>query len=1020
MRPWDSLAWRNIGPHRGGRVVAVAGHPEDPMVFYFGSTGGGVWRTTNGGATWVNISDGFFRSASVGALAVADADPAVLYAGMGESCVRGNVSFGDGVYRSVDGGRTWIHLGLADTRHIARVRIDPRDPDRVYVAALGHPFGPHPARGVYRSHNGGRTWSLVLPGTDTAGAIDLALDPHNPRIVYAALWQVQRRPWRLDSGGPASGLYRSDDGGDHWERLGPGPTLPDGPWGRIAVAPSPGKPGRVYALIEAHEGGLFRSDDFGEHWELATRDPAVRGRPWYFTHLFADPASPDGVYVLAFGFLHSTDGGRHFRPVATPHPDHHDLWIDRRNPRRMIHGADGGAAVSFDGGASWTSIDNQPTGEFYHLAVDPRHPYRIVASQQDNSTISVPSENDFCGLTAREWYDVGGGESGHLVVSRADPDIVFAGSSSFGEGGRITRFNRRTNLREDVSPWPVLTRGLAASQYRWRFQWTTPIAASPHQLHTLYVGANVVFRSRDDGQHWEIISPDLTRNDPAKQEPTGGPITLDQSGVEVYDTVFSLAESPARPGLLWAGTDDGLVHCSEDDGAHWRAVTPPSLPEWATVTTVEPHPRDPDRVYLAATRYKLDDPRPYVFRTNDRGRTWVDIAAGLPADEYVRVVRADPVVDGLLWCGTERGVWVSRDDGAHWDPLRLNLPVVPVHDLAVHGTDLVAATHGRGLWILDDITPIRQWAEAGVGDTPHLFSPRPTVRWIPLNGRYVFGVPEGGGFRGSFVELPAGHSYVGAGAVRPGDSPRLEDAGQNPPRGALFHYWLPTAARMARIRVWDAAGGLVHEATVDASPGAHRHVWDLRLPLTPPLEVAPGQPVRLAPRALPGSYRVRFEVDAWGEDALLTIVQDPRRTGPPDAYERNIERVRALARPFTRAAEWVERWRMLSGPWPPAPDSAEDGLAAWREAFRPLLDRLLGSGRGGPAGLAAQAAYVAELLETADGEAPAALVREAEALASELQSWTATFEQTWQAAWVRLESHWEALRRWAHAAPSTQ
>lgn len=1022
------LFWRSIGPHRGGRVVAVAGHPTDAMTFYFGSTGGGVWKTTNGGGVWTNVSDGSLGTASVGALAVSPSHPEVLYVGMGESCIRGNVSFGDGVYRSDDGGRHWRHLGLAATRHIARVRIHPTNPDVVYVAALGHAFGPNPERGVYRTDDGGQRWEPILQVSANTGAIDLCLDPLNPRILYAAFWQGRRYPWRLESGGEESGLYRSTDGGASWIRLGAGNGLPPGILGRIGVAASAALSGRVYAVVESEQGGLFRSDDWGDHWERGDDGPAVRARPWYYSHVFADPTVAERVYVLAGAFLRSTDAGRHFQPVATPHPDHHDLWIDPRNGRRMIHGADGGAAVSFDAGETWSSLYNQPTGEFYHVAVDDRWPYRVYGSQQDNTTISIPSQTDFLGITERDWFDVGGGESGYVVVHGADPDIVYAGSSSFGEGGRITRFDRRTNIRTDISPWPGLTRGLTAAQYRYRFQWTTPIAPSPHDPHTLYVGANVVFRSRDEGLHWDVISPDLTRADVDKLGPTGGPITLDQSGAEVYCTVFALAESPLRPDLIWVGTDDGLVHRSPDGGGTWLNVTPPSLPAWATVTTVEPGRHHAETAYLAATRHRLDDPRPYLFRTRDGGRTWQAIAAGIPADEYAWVIREDPVVEGLLYCGTERRAYVSGDAGEHWEPLGENLPVVPVHDLLIHRGDVVAATHGRGLWILDDVAPLRQSARDPAPDGPRLYAPGPAVRWVPPNGWYVFGVgtgaawegatprwappsagyrgpaPAASEYRGAIAEFPTGASYVGRGAGMGPDSPELADAGQNPPRGASLRYWLPAPVEPLRLRILDADGGVMHAALVSGAAGGHRYVWDLRGPASrrPRFTPAGG---RIAPLVLPGTYVVEMEGPTGRWSVPLEVIQDPRRSGAPDEYRaaraRILELGARLSALYVRADAWMDAKAGLEGllahhragvepPWRPR-------YQALRARCDGLMRDLTGEGRGYAPGLDAQLAYLAQLQEGVDGPAPAALLEQIAEMVRAAEAWIEAFDQAWLA-----------------------
>jgi photosystem II stability/assembly factor-like uncharacterized protein len=875
----QALTWRNIGPHRGGRSVAVAGHPTQSHVFYMGTTGGGVWQTTNGGITWTNVSDGWFRSASVGAIAVATEDPNVVVVGMGEACIRGNVSFGDGVYRSDDGGRTWRHLGLAATRHIARVRIHPKNPDLIYVAALGHAFGPNPERGVFRSTDGGKRWQQVLAVSPDAGAADLSMDPTNPRRLYAAIWQARRGPWFFHSGGPDSGLYLSEDGGDHWERLGPETGLPAGVWGRTGVAASGARPGRVWAIVEAEAGGLYLSDDYGRHWRLVNDQAEIRSRPWYYHHVFADPGDADTVYAFAEGFYKSIDAGRTFHRLYTPHGDHHDLWIDPTNPRRMIHGADGGASISFDGGLSWTGVFNQPTAEFYHVTTDTRFPYRVYGAQQDNTTLSVPSGSHYPGLGPREWYEVGGAESGYIAVRPDRPDIVYAGSSGGGEGGRITRYDHATKQKRDISIWPEKTAGLAAEDYTIRFQWTSPIVLSPHDPNMLYMCGNRVFRTTDEGEHWEAISPDLTRNDPDKLKPSGGPITRDHTGVEVYCTIFALAESPVTPGLLWAGTDDGLVHLSRNHGADWTNVTPPDMEPWTLVSVIEASPHDAETAYMAATRYKLDDTRPLLWRTRDGGRHWHPITAGLPEDEYTRVIREDPVVPGLLYCGTERGVYLSCDGGDHWIPFQQNLPVVPVHDITVHDTDLVIATHGRSFWILDDLSPVREWAADPTDTAPRLFTPRSTVRWIL--GR--------GGRRKSEADHPiiTWGGFYQVSVPDNGEAPKYLDAGQNAPPGVLLSYWLPAApVGPVTLAIRDAEQRLVATLTSDpdadtrhprlsAVRGMHRVVWNLAAPGAEPVAANPDGWPRFEPTVPPGRYRVTLTVDGSTQDAWFELLPAP-------------------------------------------------------------------------------------------------------------------------------------------------
>ena len=718
----DAMRFRCIGPPRGGRVVAVAGDPSEPARFYFGAVAGGVWKSEDAGLTWVNVSDGCFRTSSVGALAVSDSDPNVIYAGMGESTIRGDVSHGDGVYRSGDGGRSWVSTGLSGTRHISEIRIHPRDPDRVYVAALGHAFGPHPERGVYRSRDGGAHWERALYLDERSGAADLALDPGNPELLYASLWEARRNFWELSSGGPGSGLWRSADAGRTWTDLRSRLPLPDSATlGKIGVAASPARSGRVWALIESdHEPGLYRSEDFGETWTLASDRQDLRYRPWYYMHVFADPRDEDRVYVNNLRMWRSTDAGAHFLPIATPHGDNHDLWIDPRDNRRMIQGNDGGANVSFNAGASWSSTFNQLTAQFYTVDTDGRAPhYFVYGTQQDNSSIGVPSSTNDGAITWSECRIAGTGESGYVAVHPDDPDVVYVGAvgSSPGGGGALQRYDHRSGQVRLVNVWPEHHGGRGPGELRHRFGWTFPIRFSPHDPGLLYAGGNRVFRSRDEGQSWEAISPDLTRAATGKLGPSGGPITLDTSGAEHYCTLYALAECPREPGVLWAGSDDGLVHLSRDGGASWREVTPATLPEWAFIRSVEPSPHAPGVLYLAATRYKLDDPAPYLFKTADYGERWQAITGSgdlaIPPDDYIRVIRADPGCPGVLYAGTETGLYVSLDDGATWRRWRSNFPVTPVYDLKIEGSDLVVATHGRSFWILDDLTPLHQARKNG-------------------------------------------------------------------------------------------------------------------------------------------------------------------------------------------------------------------------------------------------------------------------------------------------------------------
>ncbi len=701
--------WRSIGPFRGGRVVTVAGSYHDDSTFYFGGCAGGVWKTIDGGTYWRNVTDGYLTSSAVGAIAVAPSDSNVIYAGTGETTIRIDVSHGDGVYRSTDAGHSWSHLGLSDTRFIGKIRVHPSDPDTVWVAALGHAFGPNRERGVFKSTDGGANWNQTLFVSEKAGAVDLTLDA-NPRMLYAAVWEAHRSFWMISSGGPESGLWQSKDGGETWADISGRPGLPTGIWGKIGVSASPARTGRVWALIEHRtEGGLYRTDNYGDSWEKVSDDQNLLSRAWYYTHITADPVDPETVYVNNLSFWKSTDGGRTFAEIATPHGDNHDVWIDPANNQRMIQANDGGANISYNGGRSFSTILNQPTAQFYHLCTDNRDPYTIYGTQQDNTSIAIPSRVGSPNITWSDCYVAGSGESGYIAIDPEDDDILYVGAigSSPGGGNSLQRYDRRRDQIRLITTWPELNRGLGADAQKYRFAWTYPIVFSPHDPDTLYIGGNIVFKTTNEGQTWEPISPDLSRADPETLKVSGGPVNLDAVGAETYATVYSLVESPRSRGTIWAGSDDGLVHLTRDGGANWTNITPPDMLEWTMVTGIELSPFEDGKAYLCGTRYKTDDYRPYLWVTSDHGATWRRIDSGLPDAEFTRVIRADPEVSGLLYLGTELGVYVSFDDGADWQPLQLNLPVVPVFELIIKDGDLIAGTHGRSIWILDDLTSLR-------------------------------------------------------------------------------------------------------------------------------------------------------------------------------------------------------------------------------------------------------------------------------------------------------------------------
>ncbi len=877
--PWHGLTWRLVGPFRGGRVLAVTGVIGDPHIYYFGGVAGGVWN-----------------------------------AGTGEACIRGNIVGGNGVYKSIDAGKTWSYGGLRDTQAIGRIIVNPKNADIAFVAALGHPFGPNPERGIFRTTDGGKTWDKVLYKDENSGGIDLSFDPNNANVIFAALWQARRFPWDMQSGGPGSGLYRSADGGATWKQL-TDHGLPEGTIGRIGVAVGYNST-RVWALIENDKGGLFRSDDGGDNWTLVNSDRLYRQRAFYYTHVFADPNSPDSVYALNTGMYHSNDGGKSFRAIRVPHGDNHGLWIDPGDPNRMIESNDGGANVSTNGGASWTTQANQPTAQFYHAITDNRFPYWVYGAQQDNSSVGIASAARG-GLGRPSWYPVGGGESGYIAPDPRDPEIVYAGSY----GGEITRYNHHSGEEMNITPWPVNPIGAAAADQKYRFQWTEPIVFSPHEPHVLYFAAQVLFKTSDEGMHWEIISPDLTRNDKSKQQASGGPITKDNTGVEVFDTIFSVVESPVQKDLIWAGSDDGLVHITTDGGKNWSNVTPKAMPEWGTVSMIEASSYDAGTAYVAVERHRLDDFSPYIFKTADFGKTWTSIHSGIPADDYAHAVRMDRKRKDLLYAGTEKGVFVSFDDGATWQNLQTNLPVVPVWDIYVHNDDLVAATHGRSFWILDDLSPLQQYNHDFAKDDVHLYSPRTAVR-----------AEFGGGFGG------------GSGEV-----------GQNPPSGAVIYYWLKTAIKKPEgkkdgeaqadggsagakavpitMEILDSKGQVIRKYPPKPQPsdeapseesdfgrpqaralpieaGLNRFVWDLqyegssRVPHSPLWGGNTDGPI-----ALPGNYQVKLTVQGKSYTAPLEIKPDPRVTATQADLEKQFDLRLKIRGRVTQAHDTINQIR---------------------------------------------------------------------------------------------------------------
>jgi len=864
-KAFKGMRYRLIGPFRGGRSLTAAGIPGDPTTYYFGATGGGVWKSTDGAMTWSPIFDKE-GTASIGSIAVANSNHNIIYVGTGEACIRGDISHGDGVYRSLDAGKTWTNLGLRDTRAIGKVIINPTNPDIVFVAALGHPFGPNAERGIFRTTDGGKTWEKVLYKDENTGGIDVAFDPHNPNILFAALWQARRTSWSLSDGGPGSGLYRSNDGGTTWKHIEEH-GLPKGPYGKIGVAVAANSD-RVYALIEAHnpDGGLYRSDDGGESWQLVNPSHSLWQRPWYYMHIIADPRDENVLYIMDVEAYKSTDGGHLFNRVGVPHGDNHGLWIDPMNTRRMIASNDGGVTVTLDGGKSWSHQDNQPTAQFYHVTTDTATPYRVYGAQQDSGTVAIVSRSDDGSIGVSDWYDVGGGEAGYIAPDPRDPNIVYAADYQ----GNITRYDRHIGQVKAITEQPELSDAHGAANLEHRFQWTAPVMISPHDPNTLYHGGEVLFKTTDGGVHWQAISPDLTRNDKSKQKVSGGDITLDDSGTEYYDTIFALAESPLKKGLLWVGTDDGLIQLTQDEGKTWTNVTPKDMPEWSRISQIDPSPFDAGAAYVAVDRHQFDDLRPYIYKTSDYGKTWTKLGQGIPDNQFVRVVREDPKRRGLLYAGTEEGVFVSFNDGANWRSLKLNLPTAPVHDLVIKDNDLVVATHGRAFWILDDLSPLREYADDVTQKDAFLYTPATAYR----------------------IQAGAG-----------GEHHPSKTRGQNPPAGAVIYYYLkdaPKADSETKIEILDASGRVIRtyssaevdpleepldpdekkpEKQIKPEAGLNRFVWDLRyeearhVPGYYLWEYGSGAH---GPVAVPGHYQVRLITAGQTLTAPFDLKLDPR------------------------------------------------------------------------------------------------------------------------------------------------
>lgn len=847
---YDGMNWRLVGPFRGGRSAAVTGVPGKANLYYMGATGGGVWRTTDAGSSWENITDGYFGG-SVGAVAVSEWDNNVIYVGGGEVSVRGNVSSGYGMWKSVDAGTTWQESGLKNSRHIPRVRIHPKNPDLVYAAVMGDLYKSSSERGVFRSKDGGKNWEKILFANADAGAVDLTFDPNNPRILYATTWRIRRTPYSLESGGDGSSLWKSTDGGDSWTNISKNEGLPGGVWGISAVAVSPVNSNRVWTLIENKDGGVYRSEDAGKTWTLVNKERKLRQRAWYYTRIYADTQDEDGLYIMNVRYHQSKDGGKTYKTFNAPHGDHHDFWMDPEDNQRMVIGDDGGAQVSFDAGENWSTYENQPTTQFYRVTTDNAFPYRIYGAQQDNSTVRISHRSDGRFIGEDDWEPTAGGESAHLAPDPANSEIVYGGSYD----GFLTRVNHETNEVRGINVWPDNPMGHGAEDFKYRFQWNFPIFFSPDGSK-LYTASNQLHVSTDEGQSWKVISPDLTRNDPTKLKSSGGPITQDNTSVEYYCTIFAAVESYHEAGVIWTGSDDGLVYVTKDGGDNWDNVTPAGMPEWMMINSVEIDPFNKGGMYIAGTRYKLGDFAPYLYKTEDYGQTWKKITSGIGAEDFTRVLRADPARKGLLYAGTEAGMYVSFDDGASWKPFQMNLPLVPITDLALKNDNLIAATQGRSFWMIDDLTPLHQLNNEVAGKSHHLFKPMDSYRMGGGNGR------------------------------------ESKTEGTNHPGGVLVNYFVKDTVKADTISIsfHESDGDLIklfsthpdkedNEAELSITPGLNTMNWDMRYNGAKTFKgMIMWAATTRGPAAIPGSYKVKMTVNGAETIQDFDLLKDPRKS----------------------------------------------------------------------------------------------------------------------------------------------
>ncbi|NQX85305.1 MAG: glycosyl hydrolase [Flavobacteriaceae bacterium] len=890
-KQYSALEYRLIGPFRGGRSAAVTGVPNQPNLFYFGATGGGIWKTTNGGREWENISDGFFGG-SIGAITISKSDPNVIYIGGGEKTVRGNVSSGYGVWKSVDAGKTWQESGLKQSRHIPRIAVHPTNSDIVYAGVLGNIYKPTENRGLYKSIDGGNTWKKILFSNDQSGVVDLILDPTNPRHLYASTWRVQRTPYSLSSGGEGSALWKSTDSGNTWKEISRHSGFPTGTLGIIGVTVSPVNNQRVWAMVEHKDkGGLYRSEDGGNTWQQVNSERKLRQRAWYYSRVYADTKDVDKVYVLNVRYHRSEDGGKTFTTHNAPHGDHHDLWIAPENPDRMIIGDDGGAQVSYDGGETWSTYHNQPTSQFYRVTTDNHFPYRIYVAQQDNSAIRMSHRTEGWSIDEDDWEHTAGGESAHIAVDPENNDIVYGGSYD----GFLTRVNHKTGSVRAINVWPDNPMGHGAEGMKYRFQWNFPILFSKHNPNRLYTFSNHVHVTENEGYSWDIISPDLTRNDPEKLKSSGGPITQDNTSVEYYCTIFAAKESPVTEGLIWVGSDDGLVHVTKNGGENWENVTPEGMPEWMMINSIEPSAFDAGTCYVVGTKYKTGDFAPYIYKTSDYGESWRKITTGINAEHFTRVLREDPKQKGLLYLGTETGMYISFDDGKHWKPFQLNLPIVPITDLTIKDNNLIVATQGRSVWIIDDLTLLHQLYTSDASKNM-LFQPKDTYRM------------RGGSITGS------------------------KTAGTNHPNGVITYFYLEdyTENDEVSLTYFDIKGDTIktfstkdQKHNLKVKKGANQFVWDMTYDGAERLkDMILWWASLQGPRAIPGDYKVSLRVVSKSEDKPIspkvemsqpfTILSDPRTESTLDEMKQQFEFVKAINKTMDKAHKSIKKLRKIN------------------------------------------------------------------------------------------------------------